>query len=471
MYPIPVKPLRAGIYARISQDRSGEALGVERQMEDCTSLAEGRGWQIVGRYVDNDISASTKSKKARPEYVRLRQDVEAGALDGLVVYSMDRLTRRMSELVEFIDWRERVGVPFMTTEGDDTETANGRMVIQIKGAVAQQESERISERVTRARRQARAAGKATGGGTRPFGWTDHRRTKVVDREAEAIRQGYRTIMSGGTRGDWMRWMIGRDITPVKGGQWQYNTVKNILLSPSIAGLVPQGDGTYVPARDWKAVLTAKEFGSLSAAMGGTGQQVAPVRGGVARAHIYAGLVFCGSCGSRMVAQVAPSRSRWGCVAHTAGGCNKVFRNFERVNGVVDAVVTEALSRMPEIAETPGKGDDLSTRILQVESDIADARVRWRDGELAREDFYAVTAELRAEVNELKGKQVSAAQMAARALEGSALTVWQDVRPETFHLRRAIATGLIERVVIHPVGKGTRGVAAAGPRGLDILMRQ
>ncbi len=49
--------LALAAYARISSDREGDGLGVERQLEDCERLAERRGWQIAERFVDDDVSA------------------------------------------------------------------------------------------------------------------------------------------------------------------------------------------------------------------------------------------------------------------------------------------------------------------------------------------------------------------------------------------------------------------------------
>jgi DNA invertase Pin-like site-specific DNA recombinase len=64
--------MRAGIYARISSDKDGEALGVERQLQDCRALCAKRGWTVApdAEYVDNDISAAKPGKK-RPEHERL----------------------------------------------------------------------------------------------------------------------------------------------------------------------------------------------------------------------------------------------------------------------------------------------------------------------------------------------------------------------------------------------------------------
>ena len=82
------KPVRAAIYARISDDKEGREAGVTRQVEDCRALAERLGWQLHPDVdpvlIDNDISASTKSRQRRPAFDSLLAEVGAGAFDGLV---------------------------------------------------------------------------------------------------------------------------------------------------------------------------------------------------------------------------------------------------------------------------------------------------------------------------------------------------------------------------------------------------
>src|ERR1700733_2968074 len=97
-------PVRAAIYCRISSDRDGEALGVERQQEDCRELAERLGSEGAQGdvFVDNDISASTLSNKPRPEYEAMLRAVRAGQLDAILAYSNSRLTRRPAEWITLI---------------------------------------------------------------------------------------------------------------------------------------------------------------------------------------------------------------------------------------------------------------------------------------------------------------------------------------------------------------------------------
>jgi site-specific DNA recombinase len=82
----PISAVRAAIYCRISDDREGTALGVERQREDCLAIARAKGWTVVDEYIDNDVSASRYSRKARRRYLDLLDDIEAGKLDAVVIW-------------------------------------------------------------------------------------------------------------------------------------------------------------------------------------------------------------------------------------------------------------------------------------------------------------------------------------------------------------------------------------------------
>ena len=99
---------RAAIYARISSDREGDGLAISRQLEDCERLAADRGWRVVERYIDQDVSAY--KARVRPAYQRLLDDLRAGTVDGVVVYHLDRLHRQPRELEEFFDVCEAAGV-------------------------------------------------------------------------------------------------------------------------------------------------------------------------------------------------------------------------------------------------------------------------------------------------------------------------------------------------------------------------
>lgn len=78
------------VYARISQDREGDGLGVKRQLDDCRADAGRRGWVVAEEYVDDDLSAY--GGKVRPAYERMLTDIAAGSRDAVMVWHMDRRT-------------------------------------------------------------------------------------------------------------------------------------------------------------------------------------------------------------------------------------------------------------------------------------------------------------------------------------------------------------------------------------------
>ncbi len=85
---------RTAIYVRISSDPTGQGLGVARQRTACTSRAQALGWDVVEVYEDNDVSAT--SGRLRPAYQRMLSDLEAGRVDAVVVWDLDRLHRQRS---------------------------------------------------------------------------------------------------------------------------------------------------------------------------------------------------------------------------------------------------------------------------------------------------------------------------------------------------------------------------------------
>src|SRR3954454_21458539 len=86
--------MKAAIYCRISRDREGAGLGVQRQEDDCRALARQYGWTVSAVHTDNDLSAY--SGKPRPGYRQLLDEMTAGQLGIVVAWHTDRLHRSPS---------------------------------------------------------------------------------------------------------------------------------------------------------------------------------------------------------------------------------------------------------------------------------------------------------------------------------------------------------------------------------------
>src|SRR4051812_46786376 len=101
--------MRASVYVRLSQDRGGDGLGVDRQRDDCLALVRQRGWTLAREpFVDNDRSAA--AGKVREQFQALLDIIRAGAVDAVVAWALDRLCRNARDRLDLIEACQRARV-------------------------------------------------------------------------------------------------------------------------------------------------------------------------------------------------------------------------------------------------------------------------------------------------------------------------------------------------------------------------
>jgi len=252
--------LSAAVYLRQSLDRTGEAVAVARQREDCLALCADKGWRPV-EFVDNDVSAS--SGKKRPAYERMLTAIADGEVGAVVAWDLDRLHRRPVELEAFIDLADRHRLALATVSGDvDLSTAQGRLIARLKGSVARHEVEHKSARQTRAMRQLAESGRPKW--KRAFGYLETPEGPVPDpATAPLVAEAHRLILAGGSLTSVCRLFNDAGAYGATGKRWTTSTVSLFLRSPRNAGLRTYktrtdivGPGTWAPLVDeqiWRAV--------------------------------------------------------------------------------------------------------------------------------------------------------------------------------------------------------------------------
>ncbi len=187
--PATTKKLRCAVYTRKSTDEGldKEFNTLDAQRDACEAyIASQRaeGWVLVrDRYDDGGFSGGTLE---RPALKRLLADIQAGLVDVIVVYKIDRLSRSLMDFAKLVETMEAHGVTFVSvTQSFNTTTSMGRLTLNILLSFAQFEREVIGERI----RDKVAASKARGmwmGGKVPLGY-DVANRKLVVNEAEAAR--------------------------------------------------------------------------------------------------------------------------------------------------------------------------------------------------------------------------------------------------------------------------------------------
>ncbi|MBM3960244.1 MAG: recombinase family protein [SAR202 cluster bacterium] len=193
---------RCAIYTRKSSEEGleQEFNSLDAQREACEAYVASQkpeGWvPIRDRYDDGGFSGGTLE---RPALKRLLADIEAGLIDVVVVYKIDRLSRSLMDFAKLVEVFDRCGVTFVSvTQSFNTTTSMGRLTLNILLSFAQFEREVIGERI----RDKFAASRKRGmwmGGFVPLGYEVRDRKLVInDAEAATVRMIFERFVEVGS---------------------------------------------------------------------------------------------------------------------------------------------------------------------------------------------------------------------------------------------------------------------------------
>ena len=427
--------MKAGLYARISQDEHGTEKGVQRQLEDARALAEARGWEVVGEWADNDVSAYSGAR--RPGYQALMDSAAAGEFDRIVVYMTSRLWRSRRERAEAMDLLADRRISVAAVSGPELElaSASGRMVAGILGEFDTAESAIKGERVARAALQRAQEGRASGPVL--YGW---RREPVLDDEgrqvsfrdvededqADIVRELVDRIVAGESMKG-----IGEDFNrrgvPVPSGRagvkWRAGTVRKLALRPAnIAKRVHHGlkrdrlgrraprhsgpcvDACIIGDAAWPPIIEEERHREVVALLTNNSRRTTIATNN--RVHLLTyGIGRCGVCGADLrVKSWRYHRKRTGqTVQRTlytceAKGCTS--RDEPSVDDLVGQVVVARLSApdaaLPDLTATRGRtGAEDQQRIAEeLRQRLNEAAADYADGLIDRLQLREISGRLR-----------------------------------------------------------------------------
>ncbi len=246
-----MKKIRCAIYTRKSSEDGleQEFNSLDAQYEACAAYIasqKAEGWVLLpDRYDDGGLSGGSME---RPGLQQLLADIDRGAVDQILVYKIDRLTRSLADFAKMVERLDAAGTSFVSvTQSFNTATSMGRLTLNMLLSFAQFEREVTAERI----RDKIAASKRKGlwmGATVPLGYAaDGRSLKIAEPDAEVIRTIYdlyvkhrntrvvkeavdalglktpvRTLISGRVKG---------------GAQFSYGHIHYILTNPVYAGRI------------------------------------------------------------------------------------------------------------------------------------------------------------------------------------------------------------------------------------------
>jgi site-specific DNA recombinase len=502
--------LRCVIYTRKSTeeglDQDFNSLDAQREAGEAFIASQRHeGWVAMpDRYDDGGY---TGGNIERPGLKRLMSDIEAGKIDIVVVYKVDRLSRSLLDFARLMELFDRKKVSFVSvTQQFNTATSIGRLVLNILLSFAQFEREMISERTRDKMSAARRKGKWTGGRP-PLGYDIAGRKLVINTdEAQLVRTIFslyldkrsllRVAETLNTRGHRMKSWITRKGAHREGGQWSKSAVLRILKSVVYIGKIEYRKTVY--EGEHPEILDEAIFVRVTALLKArTGRAENPRN---AHGFLLRGLIRCRACGSVMTSSCTTHRGTvyryYTCTAVARRGRGKCpvravpaqaierfvverIQTLGREASLVDGVVAQAKRSEEGIEALTQEARQLSVEYDRLRAEAKRvlgllAEQRGGDGGFARERLGELD-ERAAQVNARRAEirqSLAAAESGAFAREDieAALAmfvpVWEALQT---HERTRILRLLIDHIDYD--GVGSELAINFHPLGVKLLARE
>ena len=314
--------IRCAIYTRKSTDEGLEqdfnSLDAQREAaESYVASQKAEGWVCLpDRYDDGGFSGGNIE---RPALKRLLTDIEAGKVDCIVVYKVDRLSRSLLDFARLIGTFDEYRVSLVSvTQQLNTTSSMGRLTLNVLLSFAQFEREMISERTRDKMHAARKKGKWIGGHPMLGYDVDPRGGRLVVNETEAVKVRtifevyleHQSLIETVKKLDERGWTNKRWVTKkgreTGGGPFTKTGLFKLLTNMAYIGKVPFRGEVYEGEHD--AIVSEDLWERVQAILsrnGTTGGKHVRNKYGA----LLKGLLYCGSCNTAMIHSHTTKRNR------------------------------------------------------------------------------------------------------------------------------------------------------------------
>ena len=300
---------RCAIYTRKSTSigLEQEFNSLDAQRDACEQYIAARGpegWQVAPAYYDD--GGFTGANIERPAFQRLLADIDAGKIDVVVVYKVDRLSRSLLDFAQVMDRFNKADVAFVSvTQNFSTADAMGRLTLNMLMSFAEFERSMIAERTRDKIAASRRRGKWTGGPV-PLGYNVLDKKLVANElEAVVVRELFSLYEQHGSAltvaellneaGRTTKRHRANNGNVRAGRRWTKDAVLRVLKNPVYAGYMPYGDELHQADHD--AIIDREQFTRIRAML--------DARGGSKRKssrnpeYLLRGILRCARCGMAM----------------------------------------------------------------------------------------------------------------------------------------------------------------------------
>jgi site-specific DNA recombinase len=376
MHPQSNLQPRAALYCRVStpgQEADGTSL--ETQEDRCRAYGAEHGYVLDEAHVYRDVHSGYELKE-RPALSRLREAMQRGAVDVVVAYALDRLSREQNQQGALVYEADDAGVRLEFVTEDFENSATGKFMRSARAFVAEIEREKIIERTVRGRRARVQGGKPLAAGRPLYGyqWRDAEKSgyridpttaavvrRIFQRNAEGapIRAIAAELSAAGIpspagkptwNGQGVRFILKHPFYAGRAAGWRNQVVKSRVNGVTTTRLVlrPEDEQIPLPEGTVPPIVDADTFAAAQARLVANKARATRNNHHPEATLLRGGFARCGLCGYAMRAEFTMGRWRYRCSNRAErGNCTTPSIRADTLDAAVWDYVSEILNN-PEI---------------------------------------------------------------------------------------------------------------------------
>jgi site-specific DNA recombinase len=525
--------MRAALYARVSTPRQAEAGTIEQQVNRLQEYVAEQGWVLDPEHIYRDDGYSG-AKLDRPGLDRLRDRAAFNEFDVVVILTPDRLTRNFVHQMVVVEELQRRQIAVQFVDRPVSDDPHDRLLLQIRGAVAEYERTLIADRMRRGRLMKYQTGQRLPWSRVPYGYRtdpscpcDPKGVALDEAEASMVRQMFAWYLEPGATvyGVTRRLMNLGLPTPLGKVRWWTSTVRGILGNTAYRGVAyanrertvtprqrqsalrpvgPRGLTTVLrPEEEWipievPAIVDPETFEHVQAKLAGNQQSAS--RNNKAHQYLLRGLLSCGMCRSSAHARTNCKYQYYLCSGRTDGlrapeeRCTPRHIRTQQLDDLVWRDLCDVLTRPDIIAQALERAHgghwlphELTARIqglARAEQQLERQKQRLLEAYLAevisleelerkRTHLDQKEAAIRLQRTQLEASATERLQLAqiATSIEAFCAQIRLVLAQATFEQKRQLVELLIDRVIVTDDQVEIRYVIPTNPDGPHIPFGQ
>ena len=292
---------RAAGYIRVSTaEQSLKGLSIETQMAEIENYAKLHNMKLEEFYIDRGITAR-KSLEKRTDFMRMMKDVESGRINHIIVLRLDRFFRNVYDYHNMMrNYLEKNNCDWSAVkEQYTTATTNGRLMINLRLSIAEQECDTDSDRIKDVFENRVKNGYAISG-AQPWCFKVENRRVVIDEEKRELMNDLLNHVekTSSVRGA-LLYMLN-----TYGISFHYGTLTKLLKNPLLYGSY-RGNDNYC-----EAFMTKERFDNMRRLLDKNIRQRKNNH-----TYIFSGLIICDECNNHMSGRHYNDYSYYRCSNH------------------------------------------------------------------------------------------------------------------------------------------------------------